>query len=270
MPNVPTGPSGSEQQGDFQREAVVGRVAVEAALKGDRPLDCLMVDKSVHSGALQALAARARTMGLPIKTVSREKLDFLCPGVNHQGVAVLIAAHAYAEVEDILAAAARRGEPPLIVICELEDPHNLGAVIRTAEAVSAHGVIIPKRRSVSLTGAVAKAACGALESLPVARVTNLTDTVRRLKEQGLWVYGADARGTDWCAADYAGGAVLVIGSEGEGISRLLRETCDLLVALPMYGQVTSLNASVAAGVILYEMARQRRGLKALAPQTSKQ
>jgi len=242
-------------------EIVAGRVAVSAALDGGREINCLYIAKLAESAALGALMAKARAANIVCKNVSREKLDRLCPGVNHQGVAASMAASAYAEVEDILEAARQKDEPPLVIICELEDPHNLGAVIRTAEAAGAHGVIIPKRRAVALTGAVAKAACGALESVPVARVTNLVDTVKRLKEQGLWIYGADMQGESWCGQDYGSPAVLVIGSEGGGMSRLLRENCDVLVSLPMYGRLSSLNASVAAGIILYEITRVRHGIK---------
>ncbi len=243
-------------------EIICGRIAVSAALDGDRPMNCVYIDKNISSPAMAALAGKAKAASVIIKSVTNDKLNSLCPGANHQGVAVSMAAHEYRSVEDMLSVAESRGEAPLLIICELEDPHNLGAVIRTAEAAGAHGVIIPERRSVALTGAVAKAACGALESVPVARVTNLTDTVKSLKEKGVWIYGADAGGQNWCTADYSGGAALVIGSEGRGISRLLRESCDLLVSLPMLGKISSLNASVAAGVILYEIVRQRQGISA--------
>ena len=191
--------------------------------------------------------------------VDRRKLDQMSPTGAHQGVIAAVAAHEYASVEDILALAAERGEAPLIVICdELSDPHNLGAILRSAECAGAHGVIIPKRRSVGLTAVVAKTSAGAVEYLPVARVANISSTIRELKEKGVWVYGTAADGaSDLYRTDLTGPSAIVIGNEGEGMSRLVRECCDVLVSIPMKGHISSLNASAAATVLLYEALRQR-------------
>ena len=187
-------------------------------------------------------------------------------GPIHQGVVVTLSAVEYAEVSDILARAEEKGEKPFILIAdEIEDPHNLGALIRTAETAGAHGVIIPKRRNVGLTAAVFKTSAGAAAHLPVARVANLASAVDTLKEAGVWVYGADMEGQNWCETDFSGGVALIVGSEGSGISRLLKEKCDVMVSLPMQGEVSSLNASVAGGIILYEIARQRLGIPAVNP-----
>ncbi|MEG1778827.1 MAG: 23S rRNA (guanosine(2251)-2'-O)-methyltransferase RlmB, partial [Oscillospiraceae bacterium] len=177
-------------------------------------------------------------------------------GVNHQGVVATVACHSFAEIEDIFTKAG--DNPPFIIIADsIEDPHNLGAIIRTAEAAGAHGIIIPKRRGVSLTAAVAKTSAGAIEYMPVVRVPNLVYTVKELKKRGLWVYGADMDGTAWCSQDLTGPIALIIGAEGEGISKLLKEQCDVTLSLPMCGQINSLNASVAAGILMYEITRQR-------------
>ena len=187
----------------------------------------------------------------------------LCNSSSHQGVAAYAASHEYASMDDIFALAEERGEKPFIVVCdELEDPHNLGAVLRTAEATGVHGVIIPKRRNASLSYVVGKASAGAVEYVPVVRVANIAQTMEELKEKGIWFYGADMDGDNWCSVDYDGGVGLVIGSEGRGISRLVKEKCDFVVSMPMKGKINSLNASVAAGVLMYEVARQRSGIKA--------
>ncbi|MCL2884630.1 MAG: 23S rRNA (guanosine(2251)-2'-O)-methyltransferase RlmB, partial [Oscillospiraceae bacterium] len=219
---------------------------------------------------LADILTRCRAAGVPVKEADTRRLDAIAP--HHQGVIAFAAAKAYATLEDILAAAAASGRPPLVVVCDgIEDPHNLGAILRTAEAAGAHGVIIPKRRAVGLTGAVAKASAGAVEYVPVARVTNLTDTLRALKGRGLWVYGLDADGQALYGGnqpsnekhsdkiDFTGAIALVVGAEGHGLSRLVREACDAVVSLPMAGHIASLNASVACGVALYEAVRQRRG-----------
>lgn len=187
----------------------------------------------------------------------------MCNSSTHQGVAAYAASHEYASMEDVFALAEERGEKPFIIICdELEDPHNLGAILRTAEATGVHGVIIPKRRNASLSYVVGKASAGAVEYVPVVRVANLAQTMDELKERGIWFYGADMDGENWCGVDYDGGVGLVIGSEGKGISRLVKEKCDFIVSMPMKGKINSLNASVAAGVLMYEVARQRSGIKA--------
>lgn len=247
----------TQESAPARDDLIIGRNPVMEAIRSGRTLDKLLVTRSA-SGAAKAIIAKCSERGVPIKEVSAKKLDFLSGGGNHQGVALFVASHEYCSVEDILNTAAQRNEDPFIIICdELEDPHNLGAIIRTAEAVGAHGVIIPKRRSVSLSGTVAKAASGALEYVKVARVTNLVNEMDALKERGVWIYGADMNGEDWSTVDYSGGCALVIGSEGSGISRLVAEHCDRIVSLPMKGKINSLNASVAAGVLMYEVARQR-------------
>ncbi len=240
-----------------REDLIIGRNPVMEAIRSGRAIDKLLVTRSA-SGAAKAILAKCAERGVPIKEVSSKKLDFLSGGGNHQGVALFVASHEYCSVEDILNVAKEKGEDPFLIICdELEDPHNLGAIIRTAEAVGVHGVIIPKRRSVSLSGTVAKAASGALEYVKVARVTNLVKEMDALKERGIWIYGADMDGDNWSRVDYSGGCALVIGSEGSGISRLVSEHCDRIVSLPMKGRINSLNASVAAGVLMYEVAKQR-------------
>ena len=200
----------------------------------------------------------AREKGLVIKNVDRKKLDFISAGANHQGVAANVPAHEYSSVEEILDYAKSKNEAPFLVICdEIEDSHNLGAIIRTAEACGVHGIIIPKRRNVGLNFIVAKTSCGALEYVKVARVANINATIDRLKKENIWLYAADMKGQLWSETDFSGGAALVIGSEGKGLGAHIKENCDVMVSLPMKGRVNSLNASVAAGIIMYEIARQR-------------
>ena len=243
-------------------DIIAGRNAVMEALRADRPLDSVLIAKGERSGSLMALTAKCRERGIPIKEVDSRKLDALC-GPNHQGIAAVAACREYATLDDLFAAAQEKGEPPFLVICdELEDPHNLGAVVRTAEAAGAHGVVIPKRRSAGLTAAVYKASAGAVEYLPVARVSNITETIREMKKRGVWVYGLAMDGGAWCQTDLTGAVALVVGSEGKGISRLVREQCDGILSLPMHGSINSLNASVACGILLYEAARQRDGIAA--------
>ena len=188
----------------------------------------------------------------------------LSGGASHQGVAIIVAAHKYCSVQDILDYAEQKNEPPFVIICDgIEDPHNLGAIIRTAEASGVHGVIIPQRRSASLNAVVAKSSAGALEYMRVARVNNLNNEIDKLKQNGMWIYAADMDGETWCSTDMKGSCGLVIGSEGRGVSRLVKEKCDKIVSLPMLGNINSLNASVAAGILMYEIVRQRKSLKAL-------
>lgn len=242
---------------------IVGRNPVLEAVRSGREIDKLFVAKGVSGGTISVIIAKCSASGIVVKEVSSTKLDWLSGGANHQGVAVSIAAQNYSSVDDILNYANEKGEPPFIIICdEIEDPHNLGAIIRTAEACSVHGIIIPKRRAVSLNATVAKAACGALEYMRVAKVTNLVAEIDALKQKGVWVYGADMDGENWCSGDYTGATALVIGNEGKGIGRLVSEHCDGMISLPMLGKINSLNASVAAGVLMYEVARQRTGTKA--------
>ena len=244
---------------------VAGRNAVIEALKAGGRADTVYLQKGASGGSIGKIIALAKEGGYPVKEVSAEKLDAMA-GPAHQGVALTLSAAAYAELEDILARAEEKGEKPFILIAdEIEDPHNLGALIRTAEAAGAHGVVIPKRRGVGLTAAVFKTSAGAAAHLPVARVANLASAVDRLKEAGVWIYGADMEGDNWCSVDFSGGVGLIIGSEGNGIGKLLREKCDQMVSLPMRGEVNSLNASVAGGILLYEIARQRLGIPAVTP-----
>lgn len=254
---IPVNEKNAEKENTGQ-DIIIGRNALSEALRSGREIDTVFVAKGDRSGSIGALLAKARENGLPVKEVDRRKLDFMCGGANHQGIAARAAAHTYADIDDILKNAEDKGEEPFIIICdEIEDPHNLGAIIRTADACGAHGVIIPKRRGVSLTYAVGKVAAGALEYVPVARVANLPSAIDELKEKGFWIYGADMDGKPWNEQDYSGKAALVIGSEGRGISRLVKEKCDFIVSLPMRGRINSLNASVAAGILMYEITRNR-------------
>lgn len=247
-------------------DIIAGRNAVTEALRAGRCIDSLYVQRGERSGSLQAIIRKAKDSGAAIKEADPVKLAHMCGGANHQGVVAVAAVKEYATVEDLFALAQQRDEPPFFVICdELEDPHNLGAIIRTAECAGAHGVIVPKRRSVGLTWAVGKASAGAVEHLPVARVGNLPALLDQLKERGLWIYAGDMDGTPWCQTDFTGPAALVIGSEGRGVGRLVKEKADFVVSLPLKGKLNSLNASVAAGILCYEVARQRSGLKAIDP-----
>ncbi len=247
-------------------DIIAGRNAVSEALRAGRAIDSLYVQRGERSKALQALVMKAKEAGAAIKEADPVKLAHLCGGANHQGVVAMAAVKEYATVEDLFRRAEERDEPPFFIICdELEDPHNLGAVIRTAECAGAHGVIIPKRRNVGLTYAVGKASAGAVEHLPVARVGNLASLLEELKDRGLWVYAADMDGSPWCQTDFTGPVALVIGSEGKGVGRLVKEKADFVLSLPLKGNINSLNASVAAGILCYEVARQRSGLKAINP-----
>lgn len=239
-------------------DVIAGRNAVAEALRSGRPIDSVLVAQGDRTGSIGPLIAKCRDLGIPVKEADSRKLTAM-GGPNHQGILAVAACKAYATVEDLFAAAEERGEPPLFVVCdELEDPHNLGAILRTAEAVGAHGVIVPKRRAAGLTATVYKASAGAVEYVPVARVTNITETLKSLKKRGVWVYGLDMDGESYDRVDLRGPAALVVGAEGNGIGRLVRQECDVIVSLPMRGKISSLNASVACGVLLYEAARQRR------------
>lgn len=245
-----------------QEDIIAGRNAVAEALRAGRAIDSVLLAKGDRAGSISALAAQCRRKGLLVKEVDSRKLDALC-GPNHQGIAALAACKETVTLDELFAAAEAKGEPPFFVVCdELADPHNLGAILRTAETAGVHGVVIPKRRSAGLTSAVYKASAGAVEYVPVARVSNITDALREMKKRGVWVYGLDMDGETWCSVDMKGAAAVVVGSEGRGISRLVKEQCDFIVSLPMRGHITSLNASVACGIVLYEAARQRQGLAA--------
>ena len=252
-----------EREKTEQMQVVIGRNPVLEAFKSGKEIDTLYIAKGERQGIVSKIAALARSAGVVIKEVSPQKLDSLSGGAAHQGVAALLCCEAYADVSDILARAEERKEPPFLVIAdEIEDPHNLGALIRTAETAGAHGVIIPKRRSASLTSIVYKTSAGAVSHIPVARVANLPSVMEELKKKNIWIYAADMDGEPWCTLDYSGGVALVIGSEGNGLGRLVREKCDFFVSLPMRGKITSLNASVAGGILMYEITRQRMGLVA--------
>lgn len=252
----------AEQNPQLREDLVIGRNAVTELLKGGRAVDSILVAQGdTHGGSIPKIIAMAREQGIPVKEVSPTKLDYMCGKQNHQGVIAVTAAAQYAAMEDVYAKA--NGAPLFVIIADdITDPHNLGALIRTAEAAGAHGIIIPKRGGVGLTATVSKTSAGAVEHLPVVRVSNLASTVEELKKQGVWVYGTDMEGTTWCEIDYSGPVALIVGSEGKGMSRLLTEKCDFIASLPMYGEINSLNASVAAGIVMYEVARQRAGILA--------
>ena len=238
-----------------------GRNALQEALKSGRTVDKVFIADGEIDRALQRLAAEAKEAGAVIVPVDRRKLDAMSYTRAHQGVIALAAAHIYFSIDDILEEAASRGETPLVVICdELSDPHNLGAILRSAECAGAHGVIIPKRRSVGLTATVAKASAGAVEYMKVARVTNINAAIGELKEKGVWVFGTAAEGSiPMYQADLTGPTAIVIGNEGTGMSQLVRKSCDVMVNIPMRGRISSLNASAAASILLYEALRQRLG-----------
>ena len=240
---------------------IEGRNAVIEALRAGVTIDKIFIMKGETDATLGHIASTAREAGIVVVDADRRKLDGMSRTHSHQGVIAQAAVREYASVDDILNAAREKGENPLIVVCdELSDPHNLGAVIRTADAAGAHGVIIPKRRSAGLTAVVAKTSAGAVAHVPVARVPNITALLKELKEEGIWVFGtADGGTTSLYQADLKGPAAIVIGSEGDGMSRLVAENCDFTVAIPMFGKINSLNASAAAAVLLYEAVRQRTG-----------
>ena len=239
-----------------------GRNAVLEALRAGRSVDKLYVLQGCTDGPIQTILREAKKHDTIVNFVSRERLNQMTETGNHQGVIVVAASYEYASVEEILARAEEKGEPPFLVLLDgIEDPHNLGAIIRTANLAGAHGVIIPKRRAVGLTATVAKTSAGALNYTPVAKVTNLGKTIDELKEQGIWFVCADMGGESMYRLNLTGPMGLVIGNEGEGVSRLIREKCDYIASIPMKGDIDSLNASVAAGVLAYEIVRQRMGQK---------
>ncbi|MDP4119482.1 MAG: 23S rRNA (guanosine(2251)-2'-O)-methyltransferase RlmB [Bacillota bacterium] len=246
-----------KQERSFQ-DIIIGRNCVTEAFKSGRNIDSILIARGSTKGSLSVLLAKAKEKGIPIKEVDTKKLDFMCNHGSHQGVIAVCAYAEYSSIDDIFAKAAEKNEPPLIVILdEIEDPHNLGAIIRTAECAGAHGVIILKRHGAGLTFTVYKASAGALAYMPVVRVTNLASTIDELKKKGVWIYGADMGGEDYKKCDLKGAAAVVIGNEGKGIGRLIKEKCDIVLSLPLKGNINSLNASVAAGILLYEFAYQR-------------
>ena len=239
---------------------IEGRNAVLEAFRSGKTIDKLFVLDGCKDGPIQTILREAKKHDTLVQFVAKERLEQLSETKKHQGVIAMAAAFSYATVEDILENARKKNEAPFVILLDnIEDPHNLGAIIRTAEACGAHGIIIPKRRNVGLNYIVSKTSCGALEYMPVARVTNLASTIDELKKKNIWVYAADMDGQRWDKTDFSGGVALVVGSEGNGVGRLIKEKCDVTVSLPMLGKVNSLNASVAAGIIMYEIARQRLG-----------
>ena len=242
----------------YQEFTIEGRNAVIEAYRSGKPIDKLFILDGCQDGPMMTIKREAKKHDTLVKYVIKERLDQLSETGKHQGVIAYAAAYEYAEVEDILKAAEEKGEPPFIFLLDgIEDPHNLGAIIRTANLAGAHGVIIPKRRAVGLTSTVAKTSAGALNYTPVAKVTNISATIEELKERGLWFVCADMGGESMYRLDLKGPIGLVIGNEGEGVSRLVREKCDFIASIPMKGDIDSLNASVAAGVLAYEIVRQR-------------
>ncbi len=235
-----------------------GRNAVMEALNHDRPIDKIFLKKGEVEGTLKVIAAKAREKGIVVQEVDKVKLEHMSSASNCQGVIALCPAYEYCEVEDIISNARNKGEDPFIIILdEITDPHNLGAVIRTADACGAHGVIIPKRRAVGVNAIVSKTSAGAAEYVPVARVTNIARTVEELQRENIWVACADMDGQPYFGAPLNGAVAVVIGNEGKGVSRLVREKCDFSVGIPMYGKISSLNASVSAALIMYEVVRRR-------------
>lgn len=237
---------------------IEGRNAVLEAFRSGKTIDKLFLLKGCQDGPIRTIAREAGKQDTIVNYVTRERLDQMSETRKHQGVIAVAAAYGYAQVEDLLAAAKEKGEPPFLILLDgIEDPHNLGAILRTANLAGAHGVIIPKRRAVGLTAVVAKTSAGAIHYTPVAKVTNLSATIQELKKAGLWFVCADMEGREMYQLDLKGPICLVIGSEGEGVSKLVKEHCDFSAAIPMKGDIDSLNASVAAGVLAYEIVRQR-------------
>jgi len=243
---------------EMPQNMICGRNPVIEALKSGANLDTVYIDG--NGGSLSVIRRLAKENGVVVKDADDKKLSRLSGGASHQGVVAEGACGEYVTVEDIIAVSQKKGTKPFIIICdEIEDPHNLGAIIRTAETSGADGVIIPKRRSASLNATVFKTSAGAASYVPVARVSNLASCIDTLKDNGVWIYGTDASGTDYSETDFTGGVALVIGSEGFGMSKLIQKKCDFMIKLPMLGKINSLNASVAAGIFMYEVLRQRRG-----------
>ena len=242
----------------YEELTIEGRNAVLEAFRSGKTIDKLFVLDGCQDGPVKSIIREAKKHDTIITYVSRDRLDQMAESGHHQGVMAFAAAYEYAEVEDILEAAGKKGEPPFVFLLDgIEDPHNLGAIIRTANLAGAHGVIIPKRRAVGLTATVARTSAGALNYTPVAKVTNLVSTMEELKKQGMWFVCADMGGETMYRLNLTGSLGLVIGNEGEGVSRLVKEKCDMVASIPMKGDIDSLNASVAAGVLAYEIVRQR-------------
>lgn len=246
-------------KGNYMEDKIIGRNPVLEAVKSGRSIDKILVKKGRLEGSIVQIIKKARDAGIIVQETDHNKLDAVAEGENHQGIIAYVSPYEYKTVSDILNSARDKGEAPFVIICDkITDPHNLGAILRTANCVGAHGVIIPKRNSVGLNSTVAKTAAGAAEYTPVAKVTNIASTIEELKKEGLWIAAADMDGQEMYKADLTGALGIVIGSEGEGIGRLVKEKCDFTVSIPMNGDINSLNASVAAGVLMYEALRQRK------------
>ena len=258
-PQMEAEPKRREEPRELPDDVLVGRNAVTEALKSGRGINKLWIASGDREGSVAEIAALAKERGIVVQYVERAKIESLAGGHRHQGVLAYVAPVPYAELDDILKAAEEKGEAPFLVLLdELEDPHNLGALLRTADATGVHGILIPKRRSVSLNATVAKTSAGAVEYVPVARIGNIAQTHKKLKEKGFWVAGADMDGEKaYYEADLTGPLVLVVGSEGRGMSRLTKDACDFIVSMPMVGRINSLNASVAGSILMYESMRQR-------------
>ena len=258
-PQMEAEPKRREEPRELPDDVLVGRNAVTEALKSGRGINKLWIASGDREGSVSEIAALAKERGIVVQYVERAKIESLAGGHRHQGVLAYVAPVPYAELDDILKAAEEKGEAPFLVLLdELEDPHDLGALLRTADATRVHGILIPKRRSVSLNATVAKTSAGAVEYVPVARIGNIAQTLKKLKEKGFWVAGADMDGEKaYYEADLTGPLVLVVGSEGRGMSRLTKDACDFIVSMPMVGRINSLNASVAGSILMYESMRQR-------------
>lgn len=250
-----------KSKGEFREDLIEGRNAVIEALKSDnsKTIEQIFIAEGSISGSSKVIIAKAKEKNIVIKKVDRKKLDKISETGAHQGVIAQVTPYKYYEVDDILEYAKKKGEPPFIIILdEIEDPHNFGSIIRTAEICGVHGIIISKRRNVGVTPVVYKSSAGAVEYMRICKVTNLNNTIEKLKERNIWIYGADMSGQSYCFnIDFSGAVALVIGSEGRGISKLIKEKCDMLVKIPMMGNIASLNASVAGGILMYEILKQK-------------
>lgn len=245
-----------------KREGLVcGRNAVRELIRSGRDIDKIFVLAGHREGSAVAIVAEAKKLGITVIEVPAAKLDAMCAGVNHQGICAVAAGVEYASLDDVFALAESRGEPPFIVICDgIEDPHNLGAIIRICECAGVHGIVIPARRSIGVTPVVAKTSAGAVEHVPVVKVTNLAQTVDKLKERGVWIFACEVGGDDYFNVDFSGGCAIILGSEGDGVSRLLLDKSDFRVSIPMWGKVNSLNVSTAAAVVVCHAARAHHGM----------
>ncbi|MBQ2679494.1 MAG: 23S rRNA (guanosine(2251)-2'-O)-methyltransferase RlmB [Firmicutes bacterium] len=249
----------TKKEKKFNENQLEGRNAILEALKNGREIDKIFIRKGNTDGTLKKIVAMATDKGIVVQKIPPEKMDFMSQTKNHQGIIAYVSVHQYAEVADILNSAKEKGEDPFIIILdEITDTHNLGAIIRSAEASGVHGIIIPKRRSAGLNATVGKTSAGAVEYVPVAKVTNLASTIEDLKKEGLWIACADADGENYFESNLKGPIAVVIGNEGDGVSRLIKEKCDFIISIPMFGKISSLNASVAGGLIMYEIVRQRK------------